>query len=237
MPRALRVTHADVVYHVLNRANERARMFHSQAEYRLFRLLLREACRRFPMRILAYCVMPNHWHLVLWPLAPGSISAFMHWLTTTHVALYRRHHGSVGDGHVYQGRFKCFPVETSADYLKVMHYVEQNALRAGLADRAERWRWSSANERCRSPRGLLVPGPIALPAGWIELVNRPMTHEDLARLRESAERGAPFGSDAWKASAAVAHGLEQKLRGRGRPKKATGLVLPVDASMLEGVDR
>jgi putative transposase len=233
MPRPLRITFPNVVYHVLNRANERARIFHSDAEYRLFRLLLREASRRFPVRVLAFCIMPNHWHLVLWPLEPESISAFMHWLTTTHVAIYRRHHGSVGDGHLYQARFKCFAVQTSADYLKVMHYVEQNALRGHLVKRAELWRWSSANERCRNRHGFLADGPIPLPANWIELLNQPMTREDLARLRESAERGTPFGSPDWKQAAAIAHGLEQKLRGRGRPKRDERAVLPVDVGDLE----
>ena len=230
MPRPLRITHPDVVYHVLNRANERAQIFHSAAEYRLFRLLLREACRKFPVRVLAYCLMPNHWHLVLWPVAAGGVSSFMHWLTTTHVAIYRRHHGSIGDGHVYQGRFKCFPVQSSADYLKVMHYVEQNALRGGLVDRAERWRWSSVNERCRLSRGFLADGPIALPANWIELVNEPLAGEELARLRESAERGTPFGAETWKRRAAIDHGLEQTLRGRGRPRRT---ITPVDGKKVE----
>jgi putative transposase len=233
MPRPLRITHPNVVYHVLNRANERARIFHSHAEYRLFRMLLREASRRFPVRVLAYCIMPNHWHLVLWPLAPDSVSAFMHWLTTTHVAIYRRHHGSVGDGHVYQGRFKCFAVQSSADYLKVMHYVEQNALRGRLAPRAELWRWSSVNERCRITRGILAAGPVPLPANWIDLLNQPMSREDLAKLRESAERGTPFGSDEWKRAAAVVHGVEQKLRGRGRPKRGSAPTLAFDAGKVE----
>lgn len=220
MPRPPRIVIPDVVYHVLNRSNERARIFHSPSEYRLFRMLLREAGRHVPMRVLAYALMPNHWHLVLWPQEAGSISSYMHWLTTAHVVRYRRYHGSVGNGHVYQGRFKCFPVQSDASYLKVMHYVEQNAVRANLVSRVEQWRWSSAYERACMPQGLLCPGPLGLPVNWMEIVNQPIDPGELAALRESTARGRPYGSQEWQREAAKLHGLMQTLRPRGRPRAA-----------------
>ena len=98
------------------------------------------------MRLLAYCVMPNHWHLVVWPSAPNAIPAYMHWLTSTHVQQYHRAHGLVGTGHLYQGRYKSVPVQSDRHLLTVLRYVEGNPVRAGLVPRAEGWPWSSVTE-------------------------------------------------------------------------------------------
>ena len=92
------------------------------------------------MRLLAYCVMPNHWHLVLWPREDGDLSTFVGWLTLTHTQRWHAHRHSVGSGHVYQGRFKSFLVESDEHLWTVCRYVERNAFRAGLCERAEQWR-------------------------------------------------------------------------------------------------
>ena len=113
MGRPLRSTSADVVYHVLNRANARTMLFDDDGDYAAFERVLAQACERVSMRLLAYCVMPNHWHLVVWPRRDGDLSRFMNWLTLTHTQRWHQHRHTVGDGHVYQGRFKSFPVETS----------------------------------------------------------------------------------------------------------------------------
>ena len=144
MGRPLRAAPGGTVYHVLNRANARMTLFEDDGDYLAFQRVLAQACDRVGMRLLAYCVMPNHWHLVVWPRGDGDLSRFMNWLTLTHTQRWHRHRNSVGNGHVYQGRFKSFPIETSEYLLTVCRYVERNPVRAGLVTRAEQWPWSSA---------------------------------------------------------------------------------------------
>ena len=126
MGRALRVTAGDTVYHVLNRANGRQALFDDEGDYAAFERVLAEAQQRLPMRLLAYCLMPNHWHRVLWPFGDGDLSRFLAWLTHTQRWHADRH--TTGSGHLYQGRFKSFLVQTDAHLLTVCRYVERNAL-------------------------------------------------------------------------------------------------------------
>ena len=143
MPRRLRMASGGYVYHVLNRAVGRARLFHKSADYAAFEKVLEEAKEWLPTRLLAYCVMPNHWHLVLWPEDDGDLSEFMRWLTVTHTQRWHAHRHTAGTGPLYQGRFKSFPIQDDDHFLTVCRYVERNALRAKLALKAEHWRWSS----------------------------------------------------------------------------------------------
>ncbi len=110
MPRSSRVTPGGMVFHVLNRGVGRMRLFHKDAEYQALEDILQEVLAVQPMRICSYCLMPNHWHFVLWPEHDGDLPAFMQRLTVTHVTRWRRHRRQVGYGHVYQGRFKSFPI-------------------------------------------------------------------------------------------------------------------------------
>ena len=141
MPRTAHASAANLCYHVLNRGNNRAGVFHKDGDFDAFVDLLAEAKLRNPMRILAYCVLPNHFHLALWPLGDGDLGRWMHWLLTAHVRRYQRHYHSTG--HVWQGRFKAFPIQEDEHLLVVLRYIERNPLRAGLVERAERWPWSS----------------------------------------------------------------------------------------------
>lgn len=216
MPRTARASAADICYHVLNRGNGRQRVFHRDEDYGAFLDLLAAACARRPLRVLGLCLMPNHFHLLLWPHADGDLSRWMQWLLTAHV---RRYHGQRGtSGHVWQGRFKAFPIEQDEHFLTVLRYVERNPRRAGMVRRAEDWPWSSLALRTRRS-GLLVPLPVDLPRNWTLRVNRPETDAELAAVRHSVVRGAPFGSPAWSLRTAVALGLESALHPRGRPRK------------------
>lgn len=143
MGRPLRAATGGVVHHVLNRANARMQLFATPADYDAFERVLAEAHERMAMRTLAYCMMPNHWHLVVWPREDGDLSHFMAWVTLTHTQRWHAHRHTAGSGHLFQGRFKSFPVQTDEHLLTVCRYVERNALRAGLVRRAEDWRWSS----------------------------------------------------------------------------------------------
>jgi putative transposase len=204
-------------YHALNRGNERAPVFHDADDYHAFVASLREACARIPMRLIGYCLMPNHIHLVLWPHQDGDLSIWMQWLLTTQAHGYRMRYR--GSSHVWQGRFKAFPIEEDDHLLTVLRYVERNPLRAGLVNRAEDWQWSSLPVWLNPP---LMPwldqGPVPRRAGWLEYVQAPQTDAELAALRRSAERGTPYGSAAWVESTAEQLGLESSLRFPGRPR-------------------
>ena len=170
------------------------------------------------MRVLAYCLMPNHFHLVLRPHADGDLSRWMQWLLTAHVRRHHRRHRS--SGHVWQGRFKAFPAQDDGHLLAVLRYVERNPLRAGLVPSAQDWPWSSlplVGSHSRPP--CFDPGPRPGRAEWVRRVNAAMTEVELSALRRCIERGAPFGTESWSEQAAEALGLESSRRPLGRPKK------------------
>src|SRR3954453_12042663 len=111
MGRAPRAAVGGLIYHVLNRANGRRQLFDKPADYAAFERVLAEAQAEHPVPLLAYCVMPNHWHLVLAPQRDGDLSRFVGWLPLTHTQRWHAHRHTTGTGHIYQGRFKSFPVE------------------------------------------------------------------------------------------------------------------------------
>ncbi|QEG41596.1 hypothetical protein UC8_36210 [Roseimaritima ulvae] len=165
--------------------------------------------------------MPNHWHFVLQPLEDGAMSNFLRWVTLTHTQRYHAHYGTAGEGHVYQGRFKSFPIQDDGHFFVVSRYVERNALRAGLVDRAEAWKWGSLHHwRSRpepSPK-LLSSWPLTRLPNWTRRVNEPLCDKELKAVRWSVKRGCPFGEQAWVESIARRLGLESTLRPRGRPR-------------------
>lgn len=219
MPRPNRAAPGGLIYHVLNRANARRRIFETGGDYSAFVRILAETQARTAMRILAWCLMPNHWHLVLWPAEDGALSDFARLLTLTHTLRWHAHRGTIGMGHLYQGRFKSFVVQDDGHFLTVCRYVEANALRAGLVRRAEDWRWSSLWGKHSADAPGLAAWPIRKPDGWIEYVNETSPSAELDRLRTSSRRGRPYGSDSWASRKALELGLETSLRPRGRPRR------------------
>ena len=143
MGRPQRAAEGGYVYHVLNRANARMTIFDNDGDYEAFAQVLAEAVERTETRLLAYCLMPNHWHLLVWPRKVGELSRFVGWLTLTHTQRWHAHRRSAGSGHVYQGRYKSFPIEADEHFYTVARYVERNAVRAKLVRRAEAWKGSS----------------------------------------------------------------------------------------------
>lgn len=117
---------------------------------------------------------------------------------------------------MYQGRFKSFPVETSEYLLTVCRYVERNPVRAGLVERAEHWRWSSAGPHGSVP---LHAWPMERPANWPDWVNEGEMTEQLSAVRKSVTKGQPFGSGLWVEQMVTQWNLGATLRARGRPKK------------------
>ena len=150
-------------------------------------------------------------------LADGDLGRWMHWLLTAHVRRYQRHYHATG--HVWQGRFKAFPIQDDDHLLVVLRYVERNPLHAGLVGRAEAWEWSSLHGHAQGPLALwLDPGPVPRGPQWVEAVNAPMFETELAPIRRSLQRAAPFGSEAWTLQTAIALGLESSLKPLGRSR-------------------
>ena len=221
MPRVARIAPGGMIFHVLNRANSRARIFENERDYLVLERVIAETEQRIPVRILAYCIMPTHWHMVLWPARDGELGNFVQRLTTTHVRRWHLYRNSVGTGHVYQGTYKSFPIQDDVHFIAVCRYVEQNPLRAGLVKRAEDWQWSSLGLRsvAKSEGRLLSEWPVPRPPDWLSFVNQAPAATELDRLRLSAQRGRPYGSENWQTRVAHDLGLESTLRSRGRPRK------------------
>ena len=185
----------------------------------MFLQIAGRAQQRTPLRCLSYCLMPNHFHMVLWPYEDGDLSKFMFWLLTTHSKGWHFGRGTRGTGHVYQDRFKSFPVFADGHFLRVCRYVERNALRAGLVQRAEDWPWSSAHQRLGHRRSItLSEWPVPRPEHWIDLINEEVPGETV-EVRAAVSKGTPFGPDRWRDAIAPQLGLERTLTPVGRPLK------------------
>jgi len=228
MPRTARIAPGGTAFHVLNRANGRLRLFKKPEDFLAFEQVLTLAHQRVPIRILGWCILSNHWHFVLWPQADGELTAFLRWLTLTHAQRWTHAHGAVGHGHLYQGRFKSFPVQTDLHLLKTLRYVERNPVRAGLVRSAADWRWGSCH--VRRTRGhdltnLLSEWPVARPPDWLKRLDTPQPAEEEQAIQTAIKRGNPFGDPAWTQRTAAGLGLAHTLKPRGRPvgwRKATG---------------
>ena len=218
MPRAPRSIFANEYYHVLNRANRKAEVFHEPFDYHAFVALMAKAQERLELPILAACVMPNHVHLVVRPNASHDIARWTQWLFATHARHYHEKYRTTG--HVWQGRFKSFLVQDDHYLLTVLRYVERNALRAKLVDAAENWAWGSLNWRGRRDSPItLTPAPIDLPRWWMGFVNQPQTAAEVEAIRTSLRRQRPFGDPEWVERKAGEHGIQQSLTSVGRPRK------------------
>lgn len=225
MPRVERVDIGGHVYHILNRANVRAQIFDTDADYRLFEQVLEEGVKRFDMRLLAYCLMPNHWHLVLYPKNDGDLAGFMAWITNTHTRRWHTATNTVGEGHLYQGRYKSFLCEENHHFLTLVRYVERNAKKANLVKQAEQWRWGSAWRReygTESQKKLLSPWPVLRPRDYLHWLNEPQTQDEENAIEHSVAKSIPFGREDWVGGIIKKYGLEQTLRSVGRPKKNGG---------------
>jgi putative transposase len=198
------------------------RLFRTAGDFAAFERVLAEGLARYPVDLLTYCLMGNHWHLVLRPRADDALGRLMGWVGVTHVRRHHASHGTSGGGHLYQGRFKSFPVQNDEHFLTLCRYVEGNALRAGLVRRAKDWRWGGmfARDSAGGDRLTMCDWPIERPRGWAALVERPLGDADLSALRTSVNRGRPFGSDGWVQRTARRLGLMYTLRPPGRPRKA-----------------
>jgi putative transposase len=171
VPRHLRIIHAGGLYHVVNRGNDKRVIYRKPSDYDRFVRLLQRGRTRAPVRLIAFCLMPTHFHLVLCPLASDALSIYMQWVTTSYACDFRRRTNTSGYGHVFQRRFWAAQVCDEPGFIRLMRYVEGNASRAHLVARAEAWRWTSLVDRLKKPPQIIDPCPLELPAPWCEWVN------------------------------------------------------------------
>lgn len=222
MGRAPRADIAGGIYHALNRGNARQDIFFKDEDFEAFERIIVEGLEKFPVDLIAYQWMKNHWHMVLSPKTDGSMSAFIGWITLTHTQRYHAHHGTTGYGHVYQGRFRSFPVQDDEHFHTVCRYVERNALTANIVKLAEEYRWGSLYNWLGGASIIdLASWPIRRLPGWTKRVNDALTEKEMSAIRKSVIRGKPYGDEKWTERTVKKFGLESTVRARGRPKKLT----------------
>jgi putative transposase len=224
MPRPKRICPAGEVFHVLNRAVARLTIFEKPEDYDALMRVVAETWAIVPLPIYAMVAMPNHWHFVVRPQDDEQVTEFFRRLSVTHTMRWHAHYGTGGTGHLYQGRFKSFPVEGDEHLLRVMRYVERNPVRSNLIEAAETWRWGSAWARRQKDPGVrewLKPlSDPPLPRRWRSWVNKPQTVAEEKAIAQCIRRGTHYGSDVWVRSSVVRLSLESTVRRRGRPRKA-----------------
>jgi putative transposase len=224
MPRLPRIDVADEIYHCINRANGRMQIFNTDQDYMLFETLMREAQAMTDIRIYAYVLMPNHWHLLVSPRKDRDLAHFMHSLCNTHTRRVHTATRTIGSGHLYQGRYKSFLVDSDEHFLTVLRYIERNPVRAQLATTCEAWEWGSAWLRTKGPiadRKLLTEPVTAFPGNYINWINTEENSEELERMRTSVNKGVPFGQKKWVDAMITKYNLESTQRNVGRPRKTT----------------
>lgn len=221
MPRVTRTDVGGEVYHILNRANARVQIFDNDEDYKIFENILGDAVKRFDMRLLAYCLMPNHWHLVVYPKQDGDLARFMGWLTNTHTRRWHTSKKTIGEGHLYQGRYKSFLCQKEGYFYALVRYVERNAKKANLCQLAQDWRWSSIFKREKGTpeqKEILSEWPVDIPQNYLLLLNQNQTLNEESIIENSITKSNPLGDIDWVKKVVKDYGLEQTLRGVGRPK-------------------
>jgi putative transposase len=220
-----------LIYHALNRGNNRAAVFQAPADFLAFLQALAQTQRRYPFTLYGYCLMTNHFHLLLSPGPGQSISRILQSLTVAHTWHYHRRHGGVG--HVWQGRFKSPVIQDHEHALTVLRYIEANPLRAGMVTDAGNYPWSSyRGHGLGRPDSLLgvLPAweglgrtPEARQAAWRKWVHTPLTERELAAVRRAVVSERPYGTPAWVQTTAQTLGLPLTQRSRGRPRKGQNM--------------
>ena len=232
MPRRFQSGSGGLTFHVVNRGARRLRLFDDLEDYLIFSRCVAEALEIVDLDLFAFCVMPNHFHLVVRPKEDPDLTHFMRVMTLRHCKRWHRRRGTRGGGAVYQGRFRAFPIDTESYFYAACRYVEANPLRAGIVARAEDWPWSSLYQRVRNCQILKLSNwPILQPGHWTQLVNTEQNHDEIGQLRKSARSNLPFGEPAWTLATATLLGTARSLRRSGpRPRVPAELKSGINSS-------
>jgi putative transposase len=227
MGRLPRLTADDLVYHALNRGNNRTDIFADDDDHQAFLVAMANTQKRYAFRLLGYCLMTNHFHLLLRPGPGQSISRILQSLTIAHTWRYHRRHHTVG--HVWQGRFKSPVVQGDEHLLTVLRYIEANPLRAGMVSDLSEYRWSSYQSHgLGRPDHLLSPmpeldalgrSPSERRARWRRKVQAAQGQDEIDRIRASLRTGKPLGRPEFVEATAQRLGINLNARPRGRPRK------------------
>jgi putative transposase len=222
MARFARLDVPNAPYHIINRAVGKLTIFSTPADYELFMDVLADAREKTKMQILAFVVMPNHWHLVLYPTHTGELQKFMHLVTNSHTRKVHTLTKTVGTGPLYQGRYKSFIIQSDSHLLTVIKYVERNPVRAKLVkESVDAWKWGSAWIREHgsvAQQQMLAVGPTPLPKNYKVWVNTDDRAEAVKEIRHAILKNVPYGPKAWVDMMVEEHGITQAVRGVGRPK-------------------
>jgi len=225
MPRQLRLVVPGVAMHVIQRGNNRGACFRERSDYLLYLLHLHELTRKFACEVHAYCLMPNHVHLLITPSFDDSCMSLMRELGQRYVQYYNRRHGRTGT--LWEGRYRSSLVESARYVLACYRYIELNPVRAVLAERPERYEWSSHRGNVgRHSDSLLSPHVefLALGSGdaYLGLFDQALDAELLREIRESTNAGYPLGSDAFKTAVVAPTGHKLAPDKPGRRARESG---------------
>lgn len=221
MPRRFQVGSGGLTFHVINRGVRRLRLFEDDDDYALLVGCIAEAQSLTNIELFAFCVMPNHFHLVVRPEGDTDLTQFMRLMTLRHSKRWHRRHGTRGNGAVYQGRFRAFPVQTESYFYAACRYVEANPLRAELVSRAQEWPWSSLHQWVMNhPIVNLGDWPVPRPANWLDIVNSAQPKHEIGDVRQSLQHSVPLGGAAWTVETASRLRIDRSLRRPGPKPRA-----------------
>ena len=222
MPRLARTVCARVPHHITQRGNRREKVFFTDADRAAYLGWLKEYAEKHTLEILAYCLMPNHIHLIV---VPATEEGLHQALKPLHMRYAQRINRARGwKGHLWQGRF--FSAALDEAYLwAAIRYVERNPGRARMVRKAENYPWSSAGAHCGLRQDAVLTQKaywrkqfeaIGDWSAWLAQGDEP---EKLERLRRNAEKGLPCGSDRFIRKLEKLTGRVLQYRPRGRPRK------------------
>lgn len=221
MPRRARVVFKDVPHHVTQRGIDRSTVFFERSDGEAYLALLLDYAKRHLIEVVAYCLMPNHVHLVL---VPSTVDGLHRTLKMVH-GLYARRINLRRDrvGHLWQNRYFSSPLDPDY-FMNAVRYVELNPVRARLVGRAEDYEWSSAAAHCGRRRDPLVgskPGSFlfARIQSWSEWLSGGLNDETVATLRRNGRQSLPCGSEAFVKALEEQSGERLLPRERGRPRR------------------
>lgn len=210
------------VVHAMNRRVDRKTLFFSDDDYWDFRSLLSIALDKYELDILEWVIMPNHWHLLLNPEKENQVPDFMQWLTSVHAKSVREKTDTVGNGAVYQSRYRAFLGKPGRhlDYLR--NYLAMNPVKAGLVDKSTDWKWGSAKRALNKGMVSNIPlsiGPKPHPTNLEQILTDPnyLTSEHQSKLMESITKAIPFGDEKWVSKIIEEFDLHHVVRSPGRP--------------------
>lgn len=222
MPRLPRTVFAGIPHHITQRGNRRDDIFFTDDDRIAYLLWLKEYSDKSNVEVLAYCLMTNHVHLIV---VPESNDGLQRMLKPLHMRYAQRiNRAQNWKGHIWQGRFFSSPLDESYLWAAV-RYVERNPVRAGMADRAENYQWSSAAAHC----GNRHDDVLALESGWSKQfaavedwsawLSEGDEIEKVRILRQNSEKGLPCGNADFVQRLGIKAGRLLEFRPQGRPRK------------------